>query len=96
MEDAEGKLSNYFYHELIAQFDETEMTLGLSSTKIVKRVRSVVHVGQRTRKEVSKGEFRLSFFAQGHELYIWYNASSTSSLPKLFKLCSRGQNWPRH
>ena len=31
----------------------------------------------------------------GRSFYIWYIASSRSPLPKLFKLCPWGQNWPR-
>jgi len=31
----------------------------------------------------------------GKSFHIWYIASSRGPLPKLFKLCPWGQNWPR-
>jgi len=32
---------------------------------------------------------------KAQSFHIWYIASSRGSLPKLFKLCPWGQNWPR-
>jgi len=76
----------------------TGMIPGWSPTKVVKRVL----IGCISRSRGQKIGFQNAIFKnllvwkyKTQSFYIWYIASSRGPLPKLFKLCPWGQNWPR-
>ena len=73
------------------------MVRGWSPTKIVQ----MVVIGCRCRSRGQKIGFQNAIFKnlvwnyKAHSFHIWYIASSRGPLPKFFKLCPWGQNWPR-
>ena len=75
----------------------TGMVLGWSSTKVV----HTVQVGCISRSQGQKISFQNAIFknpvgnCKAQSFLIWYITSSRGPLPKLFKLCPWGQNWPR-
>jgi len=78
--------------------NSTGMFQGWSLTEIIK----MVLIGCISRSRGQKIGFQNAIFnnllvcnykAQG--FHIWYIASSRGPLPKLFKLCPWGHNWPR-
>jgi len=71
---------------------------GWSPTKGVQ----IVSVGCISRSRGQKKGFQNAIFKNrlvwnynAQSFHIWYKASSRGPLPKLFKLCPLGQNWPR-
>jgi len=75
----------------------TGMIPGWSPTKVVQ----MVLIGCISRSQGQKVGFQNAIFKnllvwnyKAQSFHIWYIASSIS-LPKLFKLCPWGQNWPR-
>jgi len=72
----------------------TGMIPGWSSTK-------VVQVGYISRSRGQKISLQNAIFknlvgnCKAQSFYTWYIASSRGPIPKLFKLCPWGQNWPR-
>ena len=78
--------------------NSTGMVPGWSPTKIVQ----MVLIGCLCRSRGQKIGFQNATFKilfvwnyKAQSFYIWYIASSRGPLPKLFKLCPWGQNWPR-
>ena len=78
--------------------NSTGMVPGWSPTKIVQ----MVLIGCICRSRGQKIGFQNAIFKnllvwnyKAQSFYIWYIASSRGPLPKLFKLCPWGQNWPR-
>ena len=74
------------------------MVPGWSPTKIVQ----IVLIGCKSRSRGQKEGFQNEIFKnllvwnyKAQSFQIWYIASSWGPLPKLFKLCPWGQNWPR-
>jgi len=74
------------------------MVSGWYPTEIVQ----MVLIGCISRSQGKKIGFQNAIFKnllvwnyKAHSFYIWYIASSRGPLPKLFKLCPLGQNWPR-
>jgi len=74
------------------------MIPGRSPTKVVQ----IVPVGCISRSQGQKIGFQnailknlLVWSYKAQSFNIWYIASSRGPLPKLFKLCPWGQNWPR-
>jgi len=79
--------------------NSTGMVPGWSLTKIVQ----MVLIGCISRSWGQKIGFQDAIFKnlflrnyKAQCFHIWYIASSRGPLPKLFKLCPWGQNWPRH
>jgi len=73
---------------------------GWSPTKVVQ----MVLIGWISRPQGQKIGFKNAIFKnllvwnyryKAQSFHIWYIASSRGPLPKLFKLCPLGQNWPR-
>jgi len=71
---------------------------GWSPTKVVQ----IVPVGCISRSQCQEIGFQNAIFKnllvwnyKAQSFHIWYIASSRGPLPKLFKLCPWGQNWPR-
>ena len=78
--------------------NSTGMVPGWSPTKVVQ----MVLIGCISRSRGQKIGFQnailknlLVWNYMAQSFHIWYKASSKGSLPKLFKLCPWGQNWPR-
>ena len=76
----------------------TGMVPGWSPTEIVQMVLN----GCISRSQGQKIGFQEAIFKnilvwnyKAQSFHIWYIASSRGPLPKLFKLCPFGQNWPR-
>jgi len=77
--------------------NSTGMVPGWSPTKIVQ----MVPIGCICRSRAQKIGFQNAFFKKlldwnykAQRFHIWYIASSRGTLPKLFKLCPWGKNWP--
>jgi len=94
-----GKLQMTFSLEplMVIWPNSTEMVPGWSSTKIVQ----MVLIGCICRSRGQKIGFQNAIFKyllvwnyKAQSFHIWYIASSRGPLPKLFKLCPWGQNWP--
>ena len=78
--------------------NSTGRVLGWSPTKNVQ----MVLIGCICRSRGQKKGFQNAIFKnllfwsyKAQSFHIWYIASSKGPLPKLFKLCPWGQNWPR-
>jgi len=76
----------------------TGMVPGWSPTEIVQ----MVLIGCISRSRCQEIGFQYVIFKnilvwnyKAQSFHIWYIASSRGPLPKLFKLCPLGQNWPR-
>jgi len=82
----------------VCQPNFTGMISGWSPIKVVQ----TVPVGCINRSRGQKISFQNAIFKNllvrnymAQSFHIWYIASSRGPLPKLFKLCPWGQNWPR-
>jgi len=78
--------------------NSTRTVPGWSPTKIDQ----MVLIGCICRSRSQKVGFQNAIFKnllvwnyKAYSFHIWYKASSRGPLPKLFKLCPWGQNWPR-
>ena len=78
--------------------NSTGIVPGWSPTKIIQ----MVLIGCISRSHSKKVGFQNAIFKnllvwnyKAQSFHIWYTASSRRPLPKLFKLCPWGQNWPR-
>jgi len=90
-------MTSYLEPLMVIWPNSAGMVPGWSSTKIVQ----MVLIGCICRSRCQKIDFQNAIFknllvwnykAQG--FHIWYIASSRGPLPKLFKWCPWGQNWP--
>jgi len=80
-------------------FDQTsqDWSLGSPLPKLFKWFSLVASVGHWTKKGFQNAIFKnlLVWNYKAQSFHIWYVASSSGPLPKLFKLCPWGHNWPR-